>query len=161
MKNRPLLKPAAFFALMLAGSLFVAAGARGGEDNLVAHIAEGRAAFVENCGACHGIGRPETKNMDRAAWDLLITSMEAKGANLEAGERELILDYLGIRNIFLTKCTSCHTTERILKREQNFAAWKETVTRMANKGPDILAEGEARSIIAYLTALRGAPAEAK
>jgi len=132
-----------------------------GEDNLVAHVAEGRAAFVKACGTCHGIDKPEKKNMDRPAWDELITSMEAKGAKMTAEERELILDYLGIRNVFLSKCTGCHTTERILDRNQPFPAWEKTVEKMSNMGPGLMTEGEARSIIAYLTAVRGVEPLAK
>ena len=56
-----------------------------GEDNLVAHVAEGRVAFVKVCGACHGIDKPEKKNMDRPAWDELITSMEAKPIDAAIG----------------------------------------------------------------------------
>lgn len=132
-----------------------------GQDTLVARVTEGRAAFVEICGACHGIDKPEKKNMGRPAWDELITSMEAKGAQLTAEERELILDYLGIRNVFLTKCSSCHTVDRILARNQPYGEWEKTVGRMVEKGPGLLAEGEARSITAYLAAIRGLEPAAK
>jgi hypothetical protein len=76
-------------------------------------------------------------------------------------ERELILDYLGIRNIFLSKCTGCHTTERILDRTQPFAGWEKTVAKMMGIGPDLMTEEEARSITAYLAAVRGAEPAAK
>lgn len=148
-------------ALFLFGAFVTVVPPAAGEDDLVAHIAEGRQAFIEVCGACHGIDRPEKKDMGRPAWDELITSMEGKGAKLTGEERELILDYLGIRNIFLTKCTTCHTTERILDRKQPFAAWEETVVKMSRKGPGLISDGEARSIIAYLTAMRGAPPAAE
>lgn len=150
-----------FAALILAGAVTAALPAAAGEDDLVAHIAEGRQAFIEVCGACHGIDKPEKKDMERPAWDELITSMEGKGAKLTVEERELILDYLGIRNIFLTKCTTCHTTERILDRKQPFAAWEATVTKMSQKGPGLVSDGEARSIIAYLTAIRGVESPGK
>jgi hypothetical protein len=132
-----------------------------GEDNLVAHVSEGRVAFEKVCGVCHGLDKPEKKNMDRPAWDGLITSMEAKGAKMTAGERELILDYLGVRNIFLSKCTGCHTTDRILDRNQPFRAWEKTVEKMMNKGPGLMTQGEARSISAYLTVVRGVEPAAK
>jgi mono/diheme cytochrome c family protein len=155
---------------IVSGLLAVAVGAAAltflpvpgaGQDNLVAHVAEGRAAFVKVCGVCHGIDKPEKKNMDRPSWDELITSMEAKGAKMTAEERELILDYLGIRNVFLSKCTACHTTERILDRNRPYQEWEKTVEKMVNKGPGLLAEGEARSITAYLTAIRGLEPAAK
>lgn len=132
-----------------------------GDDDLVGRVADGRVAFEKVCGTCHGVDRPDNKNMDRPAWDELISSMEARGAKMTAGDRELILDYLGIRNVFLSKCTGCHTAERILDRNQPFPAWEKTVERMANKGPGLVTEGEARSIVAYLTAIRGVNPAAK
>jgi len=127
-----------------------------GKDDLVPRIEKGRATFKSVCGRCHGSDKPEEKDMDRPAWDKLITTMEAKGARMTAEERELILDYLGIRNIFLSKCTGCHTTERILDKSMPFRGWEKTVERMVAKGPDLMTAGEARSIIAYLTVVRGA-----
>lgn len=132
-----------------------------GQDTLVARVAEGRTTFEKVCGTCHGLDKPDAKNMDRPAWDKLISTMEAKGAKMTAEERELILDYLGIRNVFLSKCTTCHTTERILSRNQPFPAWEETVEKMAKKGPGLITEGEARSIVTYLTAIRGVEPETK
>lgn len=141
-------------ALLAAALAFLTVPALG-QDTLVPHIAQGRITFVKVCGTCHGIDRPEKKDMDRPAWDALITSMQAKGAQMTQEERELILDYLGIRNIFLAKCTGCHTTERILDRTQPFAGWEKTVVKMMGIGPNLMTEEEARSIMAYLTAVRG------
>jgi cytochrome c2 len=131
-----------------------------GEDNLVPRIEQGRATFKSVCGRCHGSDKPEEKDMDRPAWDELITTMEAKGAEMTAEERELILDYLGIRNVFLSKCTGCHTTERILDKNMPFRDWEKTVERMAAMGDNLMTAGEARSIMAYLTVVRGAAAAA-
>ena len=148
-------------AVMCAFALAFIAAPAAGEDDLVPRISKGRAVFAQICGSCHGLEKPEKKNMDRPAWDELIRSMEAKGAKLTEAERELILDYLGIRNIFLSKCTSCHTTERILDVSQPFNGWEKTVERMKAKGSGLMSDGEARSIIAYLTAVRGAESAAK
>jgi hypothetical protein len=140
---------------------FIVAAPAAGQDDLVPHVEKGRKTFVSICGKCHGIDKPETKNMERPAWDALISSMEANGAKMTGEERELILDYLGIRNIFLTKCTGCHTTDRILDKSQSFSGWEQTVERMRAMGSDLMAEGEARSIIAYLTVVRGEAPSAK
>lgn len=129
------------------------------EDGLVPRLAKGQATFESVCGRCHGIEKPEAKNVDRPAWAEIVAAMEAKGAKMTLEERELILDYLGIRNVFLSKCTTCHTTERILDKRQLFQGWEQTIARMAAKGSGFLNEGEARSIGAYLSVIRGeAPA---
>jgi mono/diheme cytochrome c family protein len=146
--------------LLAAAFAFLPAPAAA-QDTLVPHIAQGRLTFVKVCGTCHGIDKPEKKDMDRPAWDALITNMQAKGAQMTPEERELILDYLGIRNIFLAKCTSCHTTERILDTTQPFAGWEKTVVKMMGIGPNLMTEEEARSITAYLAAVRGVEPAAK
>lgn len=125
------------------------------KDTLVPRIAQGRETFGRICGRCHGIEKPEAKNVDRPAWAGIVAAMEARGATMTPEERELVLDYLGLRNVFLSRCTTCHTTERILDRTQPFEGWRETVARMGAKGSGFLAEGEARSIAAYLTVIRG------
>lgn len=132
-----------------------------GQDDLVPRIQKGRLTFAKVCGTCHGIEKPEKKNMDRPAWAELVTSMEAKGAKMTEEERELILDYLGIRNVFLSKCTVCHTTDQILDKSRPFSGWEKTVERMKAKGAGLMTDGEARSISAYLTAIRGPEAAAK
>ena len=148
-------------AVAIAAAFAFAASPAAGQDDLVPRVEKGRLTFTKVCGSCHGIDKPEKKNMDRPAWDALISSMEAKGAKMTAEERELILDYLGIRNVFLSKCTTCHTTERILDRSQAFSGWEKTVGRMKAMGTDLMTDGEARSIIAYLTVVRGADPAAK
>ena len=148
-------------AVAIAAALAFSAAPASGQDDLVPRVEKGRLAFTKVCGGCHGIDKPEKKNMDRPAWDALISSMEAKGAKMTAEERELILDYLGIRNVFLTKCTTCHTTERILDRSQAFSGWEKTVGRMKAMGTNLMTDGEARSIIAYLSVVRGETPAAK
>ena len=58
----------------------------------------------------------------------------------------------GLKGVFVG-----NTAERVLDRTQGYAAWHETVTKMSRKMPKLLEEGELRSIVAYLTALRGSP----
>ncbi len=127
------------------------------QDDLVGHIEKGKKTFEAVCGRCHGIDRPQALNMGRPEWAGIVAQMEERGAEMTGEERELILDYLGIRNVFLTKCTVCHTKERIYDRQQAFGQWKQTVESMASRSPDLMTEGEARSIIAYLTVVLGAP----
>lgn len=150
-----------FVAAAIAVALAFTVAPAAGQDDLVPRVDKGRLTFTKVCGGCHGIDKPDKKNMDRPAWDKLISSMEAKGAKMTAEERELILDYLGIRNVFLTKCTTCHTTERILDRSQAFSGWEKTVERMKAMGTDSMTDGEARSIIAYLSVVRGEKPAAK
>ena len=147
---------AAVFTLAL---IFV--GTPWAQDDLVVRLEKGMETFESVCGRCHGVDRPQALNMDRPEWARIVAQMEERGATMTDQERELILDYLGIRNVFLTKCTVCHTKERIYDRQQAFEKWKQTVEGMAAKSPDLMTEGEASSIIAYLSVVLGTPPESR
>ena len=64
MKRKLVLRTVVLSAALAAAVTFTAVRASGGEDDLVAHIAEGRKAFVRICGSCHGVDKPEKKNAD-------------------------------------------------------------------------------------------------
>lgn len=149
------------FAAACSAAMFSYARPLMAEDDLVGHVAEGKKTFETVCGRCHGIDKPQALDMERPEWAGIVEKMEKRGAKMTDGERELILDYLGIRNVFLTKCTVCHTKERILDRQQAFEQWKGTVEKMAAKKPALMTEGEVRSIIAYLTVILGVPPESR
>ena len=56
--------------------------------------------------------------------------------------------------IFAARCSACHTLERIFQRlgeDTNVAGfWSHTVSRMRDKAPQWLSEGEAVEILEYL-----------
>lgn len=53
------------------------------------------------------------------------------------------------RTLVETKCTMCHTLDRIKSAQKDAAGWKTTVDRMRGKGA-VLTEEEAQQIIDYL-----------
>lgn len=118
---------------------------------------EGKTLFEERCSRCHEIERPLARDMSRADWEKLLLEMASRGAEMTAEEKRLILDYLGARFIFTSKCTVCHTKERIFDRERAYSQWVGTVETMAAKSPDLLSEAEAAAIVSYLNLVLGLP----
>ena len=58
--------------------------------------------------------------------------------------------------LFEAKCSVCHPTTRPLDKAKDRAGWEETVKRMQKKMPDNLNDADAKTIIDYLTSIRGA-----
>ena len=140
---------AAALFLLLAGPALSA----GGEQVLA--TAEGKALFEKRCSRCHEIERPLARDMSRAEWEKLLIDMASRGAEMDEEEKNLILDYLTARFVFTSKCTVCHTKERILDRERAHSDWVATVEAMSAKSPDLLTESEADAIISYLNLVLG------
>lgn len=118
-------------------------------------LAEGKDLFEKKCSRCHEIDRPLSRDMERQEWERLLIDMASRGAEMEAGEKELILDYLSARHVFTVKCTTCHTRERIFDRERAYQEWVATVQAMAEKSPDLMSEQEAAAIVSYLALVLG------
>jgi mono/diheme cytochrome c family protein len=118
-------------------------------------LSEGKTLFEERCSRCHEIDRPLARDMERSEWEKLLIEMASRGADMQEGEKELILDYLSARHVFTSKCTGCHTRERIFDRERAYKEWVATVQAMADKNPDLLSEQEAAAIVSYLALVLG------
>jgi mono/diheme cytochrome c family protein len=140
---------AAALFLLLVGPALSADGPQ------VRATAEGKALFESRCSRCHEIERPLARDMSRAEWEKLLIDMTSRGAEMDNEEKNLILDYLAARFVFTSKCTVCHTKERILDRERARRDWVATVEAMSAKSPDLLTESEADAIISYLNLVLG------
>ena len=76
--------------------------------------------------------------------------MVSNGAQLTAGQRTLIVDYLTVKSTFENKCSVCHKLERPLSKTKTPEEWKATVTRMAGKRQGHLGPEEVEAIAAFL-----------
>lgn len=56
------------------------------------------------------------------------------------------------RTLAESKCTRCHTLDRIKSANHDAAAWEATVARMRGNGA-VLTDAEAESIVSYLSTL--------
>ena len=64
-------------------------------------------------------------------------------------------DLSAAKALFEDKCNFCHSMERPLSKNKDRAGWTETVKRMQSKEPDRLSDSDVKTIIDYLTAIRG------
>jgi hypothetical protein len=55
---------------------------------------DGRSILTEHCGQCHETQWIEQNQKTRSNWEKTLTQMEAKGAQLDAGEKAILLNYL-------------------------------------------------------------------
>ena len=59
------------------------------------------------------------------------------------------------KEIFLARCSICHSTSRPLGKHKTPEEWKETVTRMHNKAPGKISDSDVEKIVNYLITIRG------
>lgn len=148
------MKKLSLFVIAGAGALLLTAAARA-EEPMVERMRRGKAALESSCTECHSIETPLSMETDRAGWDALLIQMTARGAAVSMEDKGLIIDYLSARHTFSSKCTVCHTKERVFDKEQTLAQWGKTVRKMAGKQRGLLSEEEARAIAAYLAVTLG------
>ena len=93
--------------------------------------------------------------MGRIQWDALILEMAKKGAEMSGEDKALVLEYLTAKSTFSSKCTICHTIERVTDRKRMLFEWQEVVQKMAEKNPELMTGEEADLISAYLYTILG------
>ncbi|MCJ7625451.1 MAG: hypothetical protein MUO76_18280 [Anaerolineaceae bacterium] len=59
-------------------------------------VDQGQQLVASRCTVCHTLGTVETKKADRDGWQATVERMIGKGAQLNATEQELVIDYLAL-----------------------------------------------------------------
>ncbi len=57
----------------------------------------GAALVQERCASCHGLDKLEGPARSRATWEAIVETMIGKGAELDASEREAVIEHLASR----------------------------------------------------------------
>ena len=57
---------------------------------------DGKTLLEERCTACHTLDRVESASKSAAGWGVNVREMVGKGAELNAYEQEVLIDYLSI-----------------------------------------------------------------
>jgi len=88
---------------LLVGVLISACGGSTGEvapttkvNNEVETSIDGKTLLEERCTVCHTLDRVESASKSAAGWGLNVRQMVDKGAELNASEQEVLIDYLSI-----------------------------------------------------------------
>jgi len=96
------------------------------------------------CLGCHDLRPIETSAYDRDGWNMVVSSMISKGAEVKDADKPLLVDFL-FRNhgplpdgpgkqILLNTCTLCHDLSRVRAHTVSRDEWEETLLAMLNEG---------------------------
>ena len=96
------------------------------------------------CLGCHDTRPIDTASYDRDGWDIVVSTMVAKGADVKDADKPPLVDFL-VRNhgplpdgsgkqILLNVCTVCHDLGRVRIHRVSPEEWEETLLTMLNEG---------------------------
>lgn len=129
----------------------------------------GQNLFEKRCSACHKLpdpGQPPSKG-----WTAQLELM-APLARLKKDQKQSVLDYLTShsqqkammaaldedRLLFETKCSRCHTLDRVLLMPLERESLRHVVNRMQSRsGTDWLSDQDVERVLAYLGAVQRGP----
>jgi len=80
---------------LLVGVVISACGGSTGV-NAKATALNGKVLLEERCTACHALDRIESASKSTAGWGMNVREMVGKGAELNASEQEVLIEYLSI-----------------------------------------------------------------
>jgi len=158
----------AYLAGALAAMLVTAATPVCAQTAAALPPGEGRDLVATACSQCHALNVIVANHDGPVGWKRHVYNMVLRGAQLTAREADIVLAYLvahfgpGVpagggaalpagagKELVETRCTVCHSLERvtIVKREKG--AWERIVANMYDRW-GVSAPEEARTINAYL-----------
>ncbi len=71
------------------------------------------------------------------------------------GDPATAYDQEAAEKVFQKHCATCHHIDRTLKKNKDRTGWEKTVKRMQGYASGMLSDGDAESIVEYLTNIRG------
>jgi len=125
----------------------------------------------DKCGRCHAATRVFIEHPSAETWEHVVTRMrEFEPDWISEEEANRIVRFLtefkqapkpppaaDESSLFATRCSACHTLERVFKRlseSDQPIDWEHLVARMREKAPEWLTEEETERIYEYLERLR-------
>ena len=129
----------------------------------------GQNLFEKRCSACHKL--PDSGQPPSKGWTAQLELM-APLARLKKDQKQSVLDYLTShsqqetmtaaldedRLLFETKCSRCHTLDRVLLMPLEGESLRHVVNRMQSRsGTDWLSDQDVERVLAYLGAVQRGP----
>ena len=72
-----------------------------------------------------------------------------------AGGSAPAFDQDAAEKVFQQECATCHHVDRALRKKKDRPGWEKTVDRMKGYAGGLITDDEAKTIIEYLTRVRG------
>ena len=138
-----------------------------------------RKVILASCTMCHGLDVYATQALDREGWNQIVERMKSKGAEINAGDTAILLDYLvasfgpgsmpapvaalpplepaqeaQAKMILEEACTSCHNLQRVEAQTQPEDGWADIIENMRNRGSS-MTDDEAKLVVSYLVRAYG------
>lgn len=120
------------------------------------------ALLQDRCTRCHNLDRVVQAQKSLDAWTTTVDGMIQRGAELNAEEREALIEFLALTYpegpmsaeidalaLLQTRCTVCHNLNRVKNEDGTAAEWASTVDNMISRGAVLNAE-ERDALIDYL-----------
>jgi cytochrome c5 len=134
---------------------------------------EGRDTLATACSQCHPLNVIMSMREGPAGWKRHVYNMVTRGAQLTAGEADMVIAYLVAnfgptttpaataakvtlptgpgRELVEARCTACHDLERVAVIKRQRADWPALVANMVGRGA-VATPDEAQAITTYLAA---------
>jgi len=137
---------------------------------------DGKKILQAACTACHGLDGVVRLHLDKAGWEGLVASMVSNGAQVDAKDMPVLIDYL-VKNFGATakpagqqaqsggsdadakkllenSCTTCHDLDLVSGQHLSKDEWQSLVGSMIAKGAT-LSDKETPILVEYLAKTYG------
>lgn len=111
--------------------------------------------FEKDCSQCHELDRSIGKLKTHSGWCETIRRMQNKAPGAICDEETDVLVYYHVRkgkmlsDLFLKKCSKCHSPERALRAHGDWIIWEKTILEMKNKHGSGITANDAKKLIKY------------
>ncbi len=137
---------------------------------------DGKKIVQTACTACHGLDGVVRLHLDKEGWEGLVSSMVSNGAQVDAKDMPVLIDYLvknfgpakpagqaqaaggnndaAAKKILEDVCTACHDLDLVAGQKLAKDEWQSIVSSMVAKGA-ALADKDAPVLVEYLAKTYG------
>jgi len=137
---------------------------------------DGKKILQTACTACHGLDGVVKLHLDKEGWEGLVSSMVSNGAQVDAKDMPVLVDYLvknfgnakpagqapagdansddAAKKVLQDSCTVCHDLDLVSDQHLSKDDWQAIVSSMIAKGAAI-GEKDVPILVAYLAKTYG------
>jgi cytochrome c5 len=136
---------------------------------------DGKKILQNSCTTCHGLDGTVKMRLDKAGWEGVVASMVSNGAQVDAKEMPVLIDYLvtnfgnakpvaaqaqagntdaAAKKLLDEACTTCHDLDLVSGQRYTKDDWQNVVNSMIAKGA-AMGEKDVPMLVEYLVKMYG------